>query len=427
MVDSVVYNGISLPHALENCIPEDLSAQDLSFVKALSFGTLRYYFRLEFVLDRLLSKPLRNKEHFIRILTLVGLYQLAYMRVAPHAAVSATVQAVGRKTWARGLINAVLRNFQRQQSDLEKLANQDLQFETAHPAWMVNSIQRSWQSKAQALLHNNNQQAPMVLRVNRLKWSRNNYLSILKHAGISAQASQIAMDAIILEKPVDVGTLPEFEQGAVYIQDSAAQLVAHFLDVKPLHRVADLCAAPGGKAIHVLELCPDISELVAVDIDEQRVKTIASNAQRCGVSMRLLCANAADLESWWDGKTFDRVMLDVPCSGTGVIRRHPDIKLLRKVEDIPAFVERQRALLEAAWKIISPGGILLYSTCSVLKEENTEQIDLFLNNHNNAEEWPIEQFDSVNNRQHTTPGTQVLTGSQGMDGFFYARIRKCHG
>jgi 16S rRNA (cytosine967-C5)-methyltransferase len=424
VVDSVVSSGISLPRALDQWLPDQLSPEDRSFVKALSFGTLRYYYRLDCLLGHLLSKPIRNKEHFIKMLALVGLYQLAYMGVASHAAVSATVDAAKRKSWAKGLLNAVLRNFQRQQAQLEQLADQNLLTKTAHPAWMVDAIQHSWQSKTEILLHNNNQQAPMVLRVNRLKYNRDDYLDTLQQAGIAAKSSDVCVDGIVLEKPVDVAALPDFQQGAVYVQDSAAQLVAHFLDVKNTHRVADLCAAPGGKAIHVLELCPQLRELVAVDVDAERVSRIVANSQRCGVTMTLKCADAVHLDSWWDGQSFDRVMVDVPCSGTGVIRRHPDIKLLRRLDDVAALVKRQRDLLKAGWSIVSPGGVMLYSTCSVLAEENTEQISWFLEAHADAEEWPIEQLSCMDDSDPTRPGHQILTGSQDMDGFFYARIRK---
>ncbi len=424
VVDGVVSHGMSLPNALDEYLPGNLSAEDLSFVKALSFGTLRWYYRLDFMLDHLLTKPIRNKEHFVKMLALVGLYQLAYMRVAPHAAVSATVDGIGKKFWAKGLINGVLRNFQRQQDQLEQQADRSLLTKTAHPAWMVDAFQRSWESQTETLLFNNNQLPPMVLRVNRLKVDRNEYFNKLQHVGIAGQLSKVSVDGIILDKPVDVSVLPDFEQGAVYVQDTAAQLVAHFLDVQKTHRVADLCAAPGGKAIHVLELCPELGELVAVDIDSRRVKTIASNAQRCDVSMTIKCADATDLESWWDGVLFDRVILDVPCSGTGVIRRHPDIKLLRQASDIPVLVKRQRELLEAGWKITAPGGVMLYTTCSVLPEENTEQIAWFLETYSDAQEWPVDQLSDLVSVQQSIPGSQILTGAQDMDGFFYGRIRK---
>ncbi len=424
VVDSVVCSGVSLTRALDQSIPADMSTENRSFVKALSFGTLRYYYQLEFFLAQLLSKPLRNKEHFIKMLALVGLYQLAHMRVAPHAAVSATVQAVNRKSWAKGLINGVLRNFQRRQAELERMAEQNPQARTAHPLWMIEAFDHSWQSKAEILLQNNNQQSPMVLRVNRLKYNREDYLNKLRDAGIESRQSEISTDGIILEKPVDVMCLPDFQQGAVYVQDTAAQMAAHFLDTKSNQRVADLCAAPGGKAIHVLELCPQLGELVAVEIDPLRLKTIASNAQRCDVAMTLQCADAVDLESWWNEQLFDRVMLDVPCSGTGVIRRHPDIKLLRRADDVADLVKRQRQLLEAGWKVLSPGGMLLYSTCSVLKEENTSQISWFLATHEDSEELPIEASSWSQHTQPVTPGSQILTGTEGMDGFFYARLLK---
>lgn len=416
--------GMSLPQAFDACLPDNMSVENRSFVKALSFGTLRYYYRLDFILSQLLGKPLRNKEHYVKMLALVGLYQLAFMHMPSHAAVSATVQAANRKSWAKGFLNGVLRNFQRQQANLEQLADLNPQARTAHPGWMIEVFQRDWQSHAETILHNNNQRAPMVLRVNRLKYKRDDYLKKLLDADIGACVSDISVDGIVLEKPVDVTSLPEFAQGAVYVQDTAAQMVAHFLEVKPRYRVADLCAAPGGKAIHVVELCPHLDELVAVDIDAERVKTIAGNAQRCGVNMTIHCADAVALEDWWDGKMFERVILDVPCSGTGVIRRHPDIKLLRRPDDIEALVKQQRDLLETAWKILSPSGVLLYSTCSVLKKENTEQISWFLNTHRDAKERMIDYPGSLIDPQSGTHGLQILTGFGGMDGFFYARVMK---
>ncbi|MCH9699599.1 MAG: 16S rRNA (cytosine(967)-C(5))-methyltransferase RsmB [Gammaproteobacteria bacterium] len=423
VVDAVVSKGMSLNDAL-TIIPETLSKEDTGFVKALSFGTLRFYHRLECHLDALLNKPIRNKDRIVKMLALIGLYQLSNTRVPSHAAVSETVNALSRQSWAKGLLNAVLRNFQRRQAELESLADRSLQTRTSHPQWLVQTIQQSWLDQADEVLKNNNRQAPMVIRVNRLQGQREDYLLKLEQTGITAHASNISLDGIVLDKPVDVTALPDFSEGAVYVQDTAAQLAAQLLSVEPGQRVADLCSAPGGKAIHVLERYPDLNQLVALDTDPQRTEMIRVNAQRCRVNPQIKCVDATDLEQWWDGSQFDRVMLDVPCSGTGVIRRHPDIKLLRKPEDIDSLVQRQQDLLETAWSILAPGGVLLYSTCSLLNEENADQIKRFLSIHDNAELWPINLFDGLRETDSTGPGLRIATGLHEMDGFYYARLKK---
>lgn len=423
VVDAVVSKGMSLNDAL-TIIPETLSKEDTGFVKALSFGTLRFYHRLECYLDALLNKPVRKKDRIVKMLALIGLYQLSYTRVPNHAAVSETVNALRHQSWAKGLLNAVLRNFQRRKVELESLADRNLQTRMSHPEWLVQSIQHSWSDHAEAVLENNNLQAPMVIRVNRLQWNREDYLLKLEQIGVTAHALEISSDGIILDKPVDVTELPDFANGAVYVQDTAAQLAAQLLSVEPGQRVADLCSAPGGKAIHVLECYPDLKQLVALDADSKRAEMIQLNAQRCRVNPEIKCVDATDLKQWWDGNQFDRVMLDVPCSGTGVIRRHPDIKLLRKPEDIDALVQRQQELLETAWSILAPGGVMLYSTCSLLNEENAEQIKRFLSIHDNAELWPINLFDWLRETDSTGPGLRIATGLHQMDGFYYARLKK---
>jgi 16S rRNA (cytosine967-C5)-methyltransferase len=261
----------------------------------------------------------------------------------------------------------------------------------------------------------------MILRVNLVKNTRSNYLQLLIEQGLSAQEVSFCPAGIILDKPVSIEVLPGFVEGWVSVQDSAAQLAAELLDIRPGHRVLDVCAAPGGKTAHSLERQPGISELVAVDIDENRMLRVNDNLHRLNLQATLIVADAAKPDKWWDGKPFDRILLDAPCSATGVIRRHPDIKLLRRVTDMPPLIVLQKNILNVIWPLLAPGGILLYATCSVLKQENENQIRDFLSIHNDAQELPIATDDWGRSGGY---GRQILTGESSMDGFYYARIVK---
>jgi len=415
----VLQDGQSLTKALDSALKSVESTQDKAFIQAICYGVCRFYHQLDFILGQLVDKPLKVFE--AKALVLIGLYQLKYMRVKPHAAVSETVQAARKLPWARALINAVLRNYLRRQDALENQANQVKSASLSHPEWLIQLLECDWHEQAESIMHENNQPPPMALRVNLGKTSRDNYLGLLAENSLLAKPVEFCSSAIIMDNPVPVDRLPKFTEGWVSVQDSAAQLAPELMGAQEGHRVLDVCAAPGGKTAHLLEFEPKISELVAVDIDENRMLRVSDNLRRLRLSATLITGDATNPESWWDGKFFDRILLDAPCSATGVIRRHPDIKLLRKVSDIPAITHLQKQILNAIWPLLKKEGILLYATCSVLKQENEEQIQDFLAQHDDAKDLPILNSAwgiSVNH------GKQVLTGESSMDGFYYARLVK---
>lgn len=404
-----------LPHSFRSLPPERRA-----LAQELCYGTLRWAPRLQAILTLLLDKQLKGKDSDVQALLLIGLYQLAYMEIPAHAAVSETVAvtALLNKGWAKGLVNAVLRRFQREKQPLEDEIEQDPVAASAHPAWLLALLQQAWPDEWQEVIDANNQRPPMSLRVNRRRLNREDYLTRLHTDGLAATSSPHAPDALILEKPVNVEQLPGFDLGDVSVQDSAAQLAALLVAPEAGMRVLDACAAPGGKTGHLLEICSDI-ELTALDIEGKRLKRVEENLQRLGYSAKLMTADASRNE-WWDGTPFDRILLDAPCSATGVIRRHPDIKLLRHPEDIPRLVLMQATILETLWPMLKPGGLLVYATCSILPEENNRQLANFLANHDDAREQPIEakwgRFAGI--------GRQILPNQDRMDGFYYARIKK---
>ncbi len=394
------------------------SGQDKAFIQALCYGVCRTYYRLDFILGELLDKPL--KDLTIKALALVGLYQLRYMRVKPHAAVSETVLAARKKPWAKALINALLRGYQREQDSLEWKADNTRYSAVSHPVWLIKQIEQDWPRQAEHIFLENNRQPPMVLRVNLARLNRDQYLQKLSALDIPAVAVDFCSSAIILDKPVAVDLLPGFLEGLVSVQDTAAQLAAGLLDVRAGNRVLDVCAAPGGKAAHILEFQPHLKELVAVDVDEFRMQRVSDNLQRLKLSAKLVVGDAANPRDWWDGLLFDRILLDAPCSALGVIRRHPDIKLLRRAEDIKPLQALQKNILNAVWPLLAQGGVLLYATCSILKQENEQQIDTFLMKHSDAVEMPIDAAWGFAGSH----GRQIMTGESAMDGFYYARFRK---
>ena len=415
----VLQDGQSLTSALDIALKSVESAQDKAFVQALCYGVCRSYHRLYFILNLLIDNPLKSQD--VKSLILIGLYQLKYMRVKPHAAVSETVQAARKIVWAKALINAVLRGYLRKQDELEQQADQVKTAALSHPDWLIKQIEHDWPEQAGTILQENNQPPPMVLRVNLTKTTRENYLQLLVEQTISAKVADFCASGIILDKPVPIEALPQFSDGWASVQDIAAQLAAEVLEVQPGQRVLDVCAAPGGKTAHILEQQPDIGEMVAVDIDENRMLRVGENLRRLGLNTKLIVADAAKPDDWWDGKPFDRILLDAPCSATGVIRRHPDIKLLRRESDIAALTTLQKTILNAIWPLLVSGGTLLYATCSVLKQENEDQIVDFLSAHEDAVELPI------TTDEWGIPGIcgrQIMTGESSMDGFYYARLVK---
>jgi 16S rRNA (cytosine967-C5)-methyltransferase len=415
----VLQDGQSLTTALDCPSFTFDSPKDKAFVQAISYGVCRQYHRLDFILSQLLDKPLKDAE--IKALALVGLYQLSFMRVKSHAAVSETVSAIPKKKqWAKGLLNALLRRYLREQETLEAQANQHHSAAVSHPDWLIQRLEHDWAEYAAQIFHENNQQPPLVLRVNLARTSREAYLQRLAEQGITGVAVDFCPTAIVLDKPVGVELLPEFAAGWVSVQDTAAQLAASLLDAQAGQRVLDLCAAPGGKTAHILESQPQLKEVVAVDIEANRMQRVAENCQRLQLSPTLIVGDAAHPESWWDGQLFDRILVDAPCSALGVIRRHPDIKLLRRPEDIAVLQDLQRDILNAAWSMLASGGVLVYATCSVLKQENEQQIHDFLATHVDAIELPIVADWGIS----VSHGRQILTGTAAMDGFYYARLSK---
>lgn len=418
VLSRVLQDGQSLTAALDNAFLTLDSVKDWAFIQALCYGVCRQFHRLDFILSQLLDKPLKDAD--VKALALVGLYQLKFMRVKPHAAVSETVLAARKKPWAKSLINAVLRTYLREQEELEHKADKFQVAALSHPDWLIKQIEQDWPEQALRIFLENNQQPPMVLRVNLAKTSRESYLQLLIGQDIASTPVSFCPSAIRLDKPVPVDLLPGFADGLVSVQDTAAQLAAGLLDVQPGHRVLDVCAAPGGKAAHILEIQPQLKELVAVDIDESRMQRVSENLQRLNLQATLVVGDAANPASWWDGQPFDRILLDAPCSALGVIRRHPDIKLLRRAEDIGQLQALQKSILQAVWPLLAPGGLLLYATCSVLKQENEQQVHAFLAEHGDADELSINADWGAGG----ACGRQIFTGESAMDGFYYACISK---
>ena len=418
VLTSVIRDGQSLTAALNNTLGVVESDKDRAFIQALCYGVCRNFHRLDYILSQMLDKPLKDLD--VKALALIGLYQLKFMRVKSYAAVSETVLAARKKPWAKALINALLRSYLRGQEGFEQKADNVKSALVSHPDWLIQQIEQDWPMQAQQIFQQNNEQPPMALRVNLANISQDQYLQKLREQGIEAEAVSFCRSAILLNKPVVVDVLPGFNEGWVSVQDTAAQLAAELLDVQIGHRVLDVCAAPGGKAAHILERQPKVRELVAVDIDKLRLQRVNDNLQRLKLSAKLIVGDASKPEDWWDGQLFDRILLDVPCSALGVIRRHPDIKLLRRAEDINTLQVLQQRIMTAVWPLLAPGGIMLYATCSILKQENERQIETFLATNANAIEVPINADWGLVRRY----GRQILTGESVMDGFYYALIRK---
>lgn len=423
-VDAVISDGHTLDDALAEFIPESLEARDAALVRALAYGTLRTHLRNRALLAALLSKPLKRKDSIVEALLSVGLFALTESQRPDYAVVSATVSAadsLGRKHM-RGLINAILRRFLRERDEL-LTGISETEAQTGHPQWLVELLQHDWPDEVQQILAANLRQAPMWIRVNSRQGNTEDWLKQCADTGIAASQPYPAVPtAVLLENPAGVESLPGFADGACSVQDIASQLPALLLDAQPGMRVLDACAAPGGKAAHILERCAD-ADLVAVDSAPDRLERVEENFERLGLRGTVICGDAAQPDDWWDGEPFDRILLDAPCSATGVIRRHPDILFLRRAEDIAALTEMQAAMLDALWSLLTPGGLLLYSTCSILRQENEEIIDAFLERHADAREQELSERAPLGGVP-TAHGLQLLPGRADNDGFFYALISK---
>jgi 16S rRNA (cytosine967-C5)-methyltransferase len=412
--------------SLSALLPEysgKVDEKDRPLLKELCFGSLRWYPQIAIILKGLIEKPLREKDLEIQGLMASGIYQLMHMRIAEYAIINETVSAVGNlnRPWAKGLVNAVLRNFQRQQQNILDKEAENLVFQTAHPKWLLKKINDAWPSEiASQIIKANNQRAPMTLRVNGLHTSREDYLSTLEDAGIVASATDYSAQGVLLETPRDVTELPGFSDGYISVQDEAAQLAAHLLLLGSGQRVLDACCAPGGKTCHILESQPDLTSLLAIDLEPRRLVRVTENLERLGLEAELKAADANNLDRWWDGKAFDRILLDAPCSATGVIRRHPDIKILRKPADIDKLAALQTQILVSLWQTLKPGGILVYATCSVLPAENDQIIRGFITSQDDAQLMPIDAIWGI----ATDHGRQLFPLENGNDGFYYSRLKK---
>ncbi|WP_395600454.1 16S rRNA (cytosine(967)-C(5))-methyltransferase RsmB [Pseudomonas sp. B19125] len=396
--------------------------RDRGFTQDLAFGTARWQPRLSALAAKLLQKPFKAADADVEALLLVGLYQLLYTRVPAHAAIGETVGCADKlkKPWAKALLNAVLRRAQRESEALLAELEHDPVVRTAHPRWLQKSLKAFWPEQWEAICAANNAHPPMILRVNRRHHSRDAYLQLLTGAGINAAPCVYSVDGIVLEAAADVRSLPGFAEGWISVQDEAAQLAADLLDLAPGQRVLDACCAPGGKTCHILEVEKDLAGVVAVDLEAKRLVRVRENLARLGLSAELIAADGRDTATWWDGKPFQRILLDAPCSATGVIRRHPDIKLTRQPDDIAALAVLQGELLDAMWPTLEVGGILLYATCSTLPTENTEVIQAFLARTSGARELDLATAAGIK-QPH---GRQLLAQEGGHDGFYYAKLIK---
>ena len=411
--------------SLSAVLPDKLdkvNKTDRGFIQEVCYGVMRWYPRLEWFAGQLLDKPLKTRDRDIHILLLVGVYQFLCMRIPVHAVVNETVAAAAAlgKPWACRMINAVLRALQRDHERLSAAMEQNEEAVTAHPSWILKIIRLNWPDAWQRIIETNNQRPPMTLRVNSGQMDRGAYLQALRDEGIEGVGTVHAREGIELINPVDVTRLPGFDRGWVSVQDAAAQLAAHLLDVHPGQHILDACAAPGGKTAHILELQTELDELIALDVDPQRLQLVADNLARLNLHARIVCGDATEPRQWWDGAPFDRILLDAPCSATGVIRRHPDIKYLRRSQDMNTLADLQGRILDGLWPLLKPGGMLLYVTCSVLRAENTEQIVHFLDQHEDAVEIRI----AAQWGHELRVGRQILPGEFNMDGFYFATISK---
>ena len=409
ILQRVIYKGESLSAALED-------AED-SMVRDLCYGSLRWHEPLSALLKELLSKQLKKKDKDVECLIRVGLYQIIYQKTPDHAAVGETVNALKglKKPWAKKLVNAVLRNYLRGQEKLQAIIQKQAPAQYAFPQWLIDKIKHEWPDNWQEILHQSNQRAPMTLRVNLKHQSRDEYLHKLKQAKIDAQIVDGVETAIKLDKPCNVQDLPSFTEGEVSVQDAAAQLASILLDCEDGMRVLDACAAPGGKTGHILESANQL-DVIAVDNSESRLKRVSQNLQRLKLDAKVITADVLDTESYAKNIMFDRILLDAPCSATGVIRRHPDIKVLRRKTDIVELQQLQSKMLDVLWEKLKVGGVLLYATCSILPQENERQIQAFMGRYKQAKVLPIIGAQEL--------GRQVFPGENSMDGFYFARIMK---
>lgn len=427
-----------LNDALGQVFANNLVEKHKPIVHELAYGTLRWLTQLQWIASQLLDKPIKKKDRIVQALILVGLYELRFMRTANHASVNETVAATAAldKPWAKNLVNACLRQYLRSEEKINISIERDISLQTSHPQWLVDSIREAWPEHWQPILQANNSRPPMGLRINPHLTNRDKYISLLNEASIENDPMEISATGISLKKPVPVARLPGFENGLVTIQDGAAQLATLLLDLQENQSVLDACCAPGGKLAHILETIPASTKVTGLDISAERLTLVKENLQRQQLSCALSQAdvsniNANEMNDWWHGDCFDRILVDAPCSATGVIRRHPDIKHHRQPEDIIKIARLQRQILNSLWPLLASGGKLVYATCSILPVENDLQIDLFLQAHTDAsalslcEALPTREASLLKDKVIVMNyGLQILPGTMELDGFYYACLQK---
>ncbi len=425
VVARVAFEGLSADDALERAGTGDVAERPA--VRAIALGSIRWFLRLLPAMESLLERP-QATPPAVRALLVCAAHQIEYSRNIPQATVHAAVDATrilgaGKSS---GLVNAVLRRFLAERGNLLAKIDTSLAARHAHPQWLVEAIERAWPESVESILTAANRHPPLVLRIDLGRIQPEKYLNELASAGIEAELLPWCPSAIHVVRPVPVARLPGFETGLVSVQDAGAQLAAPLLDVRAGARVLDCCAAPGGKTGHLLEISPNGVELTSVDVDPSRTALIEETVRRLGRAAAVKVADVLRPESFWDGRPFDRILVDAPCSSTGVIRRHPDIKLLRRATDIPAFARLQADILAAAFRLLAPGGRLLYATCSILPAENEEVVAGFLATEPAARVAVMPRpGDVAPGATQRRIGIQLIPGIQaGTDGFYYACLEK---
>lgn len=425
-VHRVLHDGDTLERALESVTDELPDERERSQSRALAFGALRWHLRHRALLTLLLNRPLRARDRILESLLSVGLFELQYGRSPEYATVSTNVAAARRlgRPRAAGLVNAALRRYQRERAALLEQVLQQDEARYAHPRWLLRELRKAWPAHWQAICDINQTAPPMWLRVNAAQTSVAGYQAELATHGLQADTAPAFPDALRLREPVSVDKLPGFADGRVSVQDAASQLAAQLLAPEPGMRVLDACAAPGGKTLHLLERTGGRLHLQALDADAERLQRLHQNLARAGLTAQVTTGDARNPDDWWDGEPFDRILIDAPCSATGVIRRHPDIRYLRRAADIPALAERQGNLLVRLWPLLRPGGRLLYATCSVLPAENHEVARGFLARTPAAAELCPLDAQLAGATAGSGPGYQLLPDLADSDGFYYLLLQK---
>jgi 16S rRNA (cytosine967-C5)-methyltransferase len=438
-----VLTQVQYGQSLAQCLPaaeEKIEFDDIPFLRELCYGSCRWYFRLNALAKMLLEKPFQDHDEDLHQLLIVGLYQLDIQKKAAHAAIYETVEAAISldKPYCKAVINACLRRYEREHVELNKFLGDNPVTLHSHPKWLVKALKKAWPDHYLDIMEANNQHPPFCLRVNQLHHGREEYLALLEHAGIPASAGKHAKHSIYLDHAMNVFELPGFEEGWCSVQDEAAQLAAELLEPQAGEKILDACAAPGGKTCHILESAANL-DVTAIDLEEKRLVRVTENLERLNLTAKTIACDANDLDAWWDGELFDRILLDAPCAAIGVIRRHPDIKLLRRKEDIEQLADVQLALLTSLWSTLKPGGRLVYATCSIMPMENADVINAFIQAQNDAHQdvqvyslqdrrWGIESgngrqlFPQLTIESEDTESDEKK--EQGHDGFYYAVLEK---